>query len=95
MAVSKRKDSRIDLRVTTEQKSIIEEAAKLKHMSASNFILDKAYEAAQEVLRERYRFSLSEHEWKEFWKALDAPVEPTSALKKLMTNPSVFENETE
>jgi uncharacterized protein (DUF1778 family) len=63
--------------------------------SVSAFILDQAYEAAQQVLREQdhYYFSLTEQEWKEFCAVLDAPPKRNPALRRLMNTPSVFEKD--
>jgi uncharacterized protein (DUF1778 family) len=91
------KQEKFNLRWTTQQEQAIRRAAELKQKSVSAFILDKAYEAAQEVLQEqgRYHFSLTEEQWKEFCAALDAPPARIPALHKLMNKPSVFEKAAE
>lgn len=92
-----RKQEKFNLRWTAQQEQTIRRAAELKQESVSAFILDKAYEAAQEVLQEqdRYHFSLTEEPWKEFCDALDAPPERIPALHTLLNAPSVFEKEAE
>lgn len=89
------KQEKFNLRWTAQQEQAIRRAAELKQKSVSAFILDQAYEAAQEVLQkqDRYHFSMTEQEWKEFCEALDAPPQRIPALHKLMNTPSVFEKE--
>ncbi len=89
------KQEKFNLRWTAQQEQVIRDAAQVKQKSVSAFILDQAYEAAQQVLREQhnYHFSLTELEWKEFCAVLDAPSERNSALRKLMNTPSVFEKD--
>lgn len=89
------KQEKFNLRWTAQQEQVIRDAAQVKQKSVSAFILDQAYEAAQQVLREQdhYHFSLTEQEWKEFCAVLDAPPKPNPALRKLMNSPSVFEED--
>lgn len=91
------KQDKFNLRWTAQQEQTIRRAAELKQKSVSAFILDQAYEAAQQVLHEQnqYHFNLSEQQWNEFCAALDAPPKRIPALHKLMNTPSVFEKETE
>ncbi len=88
MSVAKRKDHRFDLRATADQKTAIEQAALLKQTSATSFIMDTAYEAAQRVIREQSSIVLSTTDWKTFCDALDNPPEASPALRKLMTGES-------
>lgn len=81
----KRKDHRFDLRATADQKSAIEQAALIRQTSASNFILDTAYEAAQRVIREQSNIILSNADWQTFCEALDNPPKPSPELRRLMT----------
>lgn len=89
------KQEKFNLRWTAQQEQTIRQAAEVKQKSVSAFILDQAYEAAQKVLhdQDRYHFSLTEQQWKEFWAALDAPPKRIPTLHKLMNTPSVFEKE--
>ncbi|MGK7872842.1 MAG: DUF1778 domain-containing protein [Xenococcaceae cyanobacterium] len=87
------KDKRLQLRLSTHQKDVLSRAAKLKQTTISNFILEASYEAAQKVLVEQSLFSLSDEEWEAFCDALDAPPKDIPALRKLLTEPSVFDGE--
>ncbi len=85
------KNQRLQLRLTDKQKDIITKAAEVKQTTMTNFILEKSYEAALEVLTEQTMFSLNDEEWEEFCQALSAPPKPISALKKLLTEKSIFD----
>lgn len=85
------KETRLNLRVSLHDKAVIEKAAAIKQSTASKFILQNAYDAACEVLSEQSHFVLPDKEWKEFCQALDAPTRTIPALKKLLTEPGVFD----
>ena len=85
------KEARLNIRATFHQKQVISEAAAIKQTTSSEFILENAYEAACQVLFDQNRFLLSEKQWKEFCQALDAPPRDIPALKKLLTEPGVFD----
>ena len=88
MAIVKRKEQRFDLRTTAEQKAAIEQAALLKQTSATSFIMNAAYEAAQSLIREQANIVLGATDWKQFCYALDHPPASNTALKKLMNRKS-------
>ncbi|MBX9687374.1 MAG: DUF1778 domain-containing protein [Candidatus Obscuribacterales bacterium] len=83
----------LNLRVTEEQKSAFELAALIKQTKVSNFILNNAYEAAQEVIRDQHVMSVSEDQWNAICQALDNPPKSNPALRKLMKSKSVFEKD--
>ena len=85
------KESKLQLRLTKQQKEVMHQASKLKHMSLSQFVLENAYTAAQEVLGEQTHFILSEKQWDNFCKALDAPARPIKKLRNLLTEESVLD----
>jgi uncharacterized protein (DUF1778 family) len=85
------KATRVQLRLRPDQKAVLARAAELRHTSLSNFMLEHAYEAAQQVLAEQVDIRLPPAEWKAFCKALDAPPRPIPALQKLLTEASVFD----
>ncbi|MBX9771330.1 MAG: DUF1778 domain-containing protein [Candidatus Obscuribacterales bacterium] len=83
----------LNLRVTEAQKSAFEQAALIKQTKVSNFILDNAYEVAQEIIRDQYVMSVSKDQWKSICHALDNPPRSNPALRKLMRSKSVFEKD--
>jgi uncharacterized protein (DUF1778 family) len=85
------KATKVQLRLRPAQKDLLARAALLRHTSLSNFMLEHACEAAQQVLAEQTDIVLTPAEWRAFQTALDAPPRPVPALKKLLTEPSVFD----
>jgi uncharacterized protein (DUF1778 family) len=85
------KATKVQLRLRPVQKAVLVRAAQLRQTSLSNFMLEHAYEAAQQVLAEQVDIVLPPAEWTAFRKALDAPPRPIPALQKLLTAPSVFD----
>jgi uncharacterized protein (DUF1778 family) len=87
----KRRETNLNIRVTPQQKQVISQAAQLKQTTISNFVLQQAFEAAQDIVLEQRHFTLSNHEWKAFCKALDAAPRNYPKLRKLLIEPSVFD----
>ncbi|HEV3238082.1 MAG TPA: DUF1778 domain-containing protein [Gemmataceae bacterium] len=84
------KATKMQLRLQPLQKAVLARAAQLRHTSLSNFMLEHAYEAAQQVLAEQVDIVMAPAEWEAFCKALDAPPRQIPALRRLFAKPSVF-----
>lgn len=93
LITSPQKLARLNLRATQHQKEIIAKAAELKQTTMSDFIMEKAYQAASEILAEQTHFTLSPDKWEEFCAALDAPPRQIPALRKLLTEPSILDEQ--
>jgi len=81
----------LNLRVAPTVKILLSTAAKLRNVSLTSFILDSSQVAAETVLAEQTRFVLPEAQWRAFNAALDAPAKEIPALRRLLTEPSVFD----
>ncbi|WP_069484538.1 type II toxin-antitoxin system antitoxin AtaR, partial [Escherichia coli] len=57
------KKQRIDLRLTDDDKSMIEEAAAISNQSVSQFMLNSASQRAAEVIEQHRRVILNEESW--------------------------------
>lgn len=79
---ARRAEDRIDLRVPSETKELIERAASIIGTTMSQFVTLKAYEAAKEVLREHQVWKLTSSESKAFVDLLTNPPAPTEALRE-------------
>lgn len=90
MITNKRSD-RIDLRIHPDAKEALQAAASLRHKSVSEFVLESALGAADEVLADRRHFGLNAEQWKSFQAALDAPLKPLPRLERLMQEPGIFD----
>ncbi|MBF0239179.1 MAG: DUF1778 domain-containing protein [SAR324 cluster bacterium] len=85
------KTERLNIRLTSQQKEVIAQAAELQQTNLSDFILRQAYDSASTLVASQVHFALPPEKWKAFCEALDAPPEFKPQLKKLMTEQSIFE----
>ena len=81
----------INLRASAELKALIDRAASRLGKTRTEFMLDSAREAAENTLLDQRLFLLDDSRYAEFVACLDAPVEPTEALKKVLSAPSPWE----
>ena len=85
------KPARLNIRVSEHEKEVLAQAAAATGTTVSRFVLQKAYAEAQAVLAEQTRFRLPEKQWRKFCAALDAPPKNISQLRKLLTEPGIFD----
>jgi uncharacterized protein (DUF1778 family) len=78
-------EDRIDARLPTETKQLIERAAALSGVTLSDFVVSKAYEAAQVLVREHEGWVLNRRQSKAFVEALLNPPEPNEVLQAAAT----------
>ncbi|EEY9223518.1 DUF1778 domain-containing protein [Escherichia coli] len=76
------KKQRIDLRLTDDDKSMIEEAAAISNQSVSQFMLNSASQRAAEVIEQHRRVILNEESWTRVMDALSNPLSPGEKLKR-------------
>ena len=89
----RQKDDRLYLRVSSDEKLIVEEAATELGLTTSAFIVREALAAAEEVLADRTRFELSPSQWDAFVARLDEPVRDLPEIRRLLSEPSPFADE--
>ena len=77
------KDVRIDLRASANQKTLLEQAAELKHVSLSSYVLASSLKQAQLDLAENETLLLSNRDRDLVMSILENPPEPHEALKGL------------
>ena len=75
------KDSRVDFRVSDVQKSLLERAAEIKHLSLSSYILSSSIKQAELDRAENEMLILSNRDRDLVMSALENPPEPNEALK--------------
>jgi uncharacterized protein (DUF1778 family) len=85
------RSEKLDLRLTPTAKRTLQAAAEAEHKSVTEFVLESAMERAQDRLADRRSFKLNAEQWAAFMKALDAPPRTHPRLKRLLTEPSVFD----
>ena len=77
------KDSRVDFRVSDVQKSLLERAAEINHLSLSSYILSSSIKQAELDIAENEMLILSNRDRDLVMSALENPPEPNEALKGL------------
>lgn len=77
------KDSRVDFRVSDVQKTLLERAAEIKHLSLSSYILSSSIKQAELDIAENEMLILSNKDRDLVMSALENPPEPNEALKGL------------
>lgn len=85
------KESKVQLRLRSAQKEMIAQAAQIKQTTITSFMVEHALSAAQQVLADQVHFELSPERWGAFCAALDAPPKEVPALRRLLTEKSVFD----
>lgn len=89
-AVATSKSERIDARASLPVKLLLQEAARTAHKNVSEFMLDAAIVAANQMLADRQRFELPAQQWEAFEAALNQPVSVKPKLKKLLSEPGLL-----
>ena len=84
------KSERLELRLTSDQKQDIEQAAAISGRSVTDFSVPLLVEEAGEVIRQERELKMSKHALDEFNRALDEPAKPLTGLADLLRRPSVF-----
>lgn len=75
------KKQRIDLRLTDEDKNLIEEAAAMSNQTITQFMVNSASERAAEIIEQHRGLVLNEGSWNKVMDALDTPPEPNDRMK--------------
>lgn len=78
----KTKGGRMQIRIDDFSKNKIERAAQYEHKSLSDFVILNALAAANRVIEEHDKITLSDADWEIFYQALINPPQPNQALKE-------------
>jgi len=79
------KRERLEARVSVEQKELIRRAAALQGRSVSDFVVESAQRAAEEIIREQAVIMLSVQDSRTFAAALLNPPAPSPQLRTAIT----------
>ncbi len=90
-SASQIRDVTINIRAKQNQRDLIDHAAEVQGKSRSEFMLESAYQKAQDVLLERSFFGLDELKFKQFVGLLDAPPTQDEKLHRLLITKSPWE----
>ena len=78
----------ISLRIPPDARDLIDRAAKATGRTRTDFMLETARKAAEEVLLDQRFFYLDPAEYAAFVRALDAPPRDLPELRKLLAEPA-------
>lgn len=89
--LSRARSARLGLRATPAQAALIQRAAEVKGKSVTEFVLSSACEKAEQTLTDQRLFTVSEEAWEKFQNALERPAQTRAGLRRLLTEPAVWE----
>lgn len=84
------KKERLEARVQPEKKERIQRAADIEGLSLSDFVVSKAYAAAEEIIREHEMMELNAQDSVLFVEALLNPPEPNENLRAAFRDYEAF-----
>ena len=85
------KNDRLELRISQEQRRILDQAAAASGMSVSAFVLSHATDAARDLLADRTSFVLPVERWNTFVRMLDGDPRPMPGLAAFLARRSVLD----
>ncbi len=85
------KTERLDLRVSPEQKRLLEEAATYMDRTVTDFVVQAASVAARDVMADRTRFVLPSDQWAAFSEAIDREPRYLPRLAAFLAEPTVLD----
>ena len=77
--------ARLGLRTTPQQEAVLRRAAEVSHKSMTDFILDSAYQAAEQALLDQRLFLVSGSQSQALLDLLDRPAQDNPGLKDLFS----------
>ena len=85
VALALKKDARLDLKTTAQNKALLAQAAMLRGVDMTTFIMMPALKAAREVVALNEKIQLDQQEQHALFAALSKPSKPTDGLKELLS----------
>lgn len=89
-ATTRRRNRRMDLRTTAEERDLIDRAVTITGGDLTEFVVTHAYQAAQRVLADRDHFELEPSTAKEWEEINSRRARDLPGLRRLMERPSPF-----
>ncbi len=88
---SPNRDQAINIRATQQQRDLIDHAASVLGKSRSDFMLETACRAAEDVLLDRTYFVLDPEAFDRFAELLENPPEPSEGLREFLSRKAPWE----
>ncbi len=89
--VRRRRDQAINIRTSREQRDLIDQAARAVGKSRSDFMIEAASRAAENVLLDRVFFRLEPEAFDRFTAMLDEPPGPSDGLREVLQRRAPWE----
>lgn len=90
-AISSKRET-LNIRISPEERRLIDRAARMLGKNRTDFILDAARLAAEETLLDQVLISASPEAYADFLARLDAPPAVNDRLRKTMQTPAPWNN---
>lgn len=78
---SAKEDTRLQMRLTAAQKALLEQAARTRGLSLTDFVLSTALPEAERTIADRTFFVLDEEAWRTFTGRLEEPARDHPRLR--------------
>ena len=91
-AIASTRSARLGLRATPEQETVLRRAAEVTHKSLTDFILDAAYQAAEQTLLDQRVFMVSGSQYQALLEMLNRPESDNPGLTDLFSRRPVWAN---
>jgi len=91
MAMSQTREARLELRLSKDVKSLLQQAADVMGKKLSEFVVECARHEAVDVIADRRVFLLDQQQMTEFENILNRPVRENPALQRLMAEKNIFQ----
>lgn len=88
---TRNRDQAINIRATQQQRDLIDHAASVLGKSRSDFMLDTACRAAEDVLLDRTYFVLDTETFDRFAEYLENPPAPSEGLRDFLSTKAPWE----
>lgn len=85
------RSARLGLRATPTQEAVLRRAAEAAHKSLTDFILEAAYQAAEQTLLDQRLFMVSGSQYQAVLGMLDRPESDNPGLADLFSRPPVWD----
>lgn len=85
------KSMQLNMRVNPAQRDVIARAAKLRHKSLTEFVIEAATEAAEDVLLNQRIFVANEDQIEDFLRVMDSPVSENPLLRDTLGKPAPWD----
>ncbi len=91
MGMGQTRDARLELRLSKDVKSLLQQAADAMGKKLSEFVVECARHEAVDVIADRRVFLVDHQQMVEFENILNRPVRENSGLQQLMVEKNIFQ----